>query len=128
MLTDVLYTVIDPRDACLMALVEPSLAIPGLEGPAAVAAGKPLGQPEGGSAVCWRRRCRGGHFGAVGLTPYPAQSQNPVATLKAPSFAHLSGRTSSAGHVSLVLQGLYVSLKISCVAVAIAVSSGPWAA
>ena len=59
--------------------------------------------------------------GAVGLTPYPAQSQNPVATLKAPSFAHLLG-TDQFGRdmFSLVLQGLYVSLKISCVAVAIA--------
>lgn len=59
--------------------------------------------------------------GAVGFTPYSAQAQNPLATLKAPSFGHPLG-TDQFGRdmFSLVLQGLYVSLKISCVAVAIA--------
>jgi peptide/nickel transport system permease protein len=59
--------------------------------------------------------------GAVGLTPYSAQAQNPLAVLKGPSFAHPLG-TDQFGRdmFSVVLQGLYVSLKISCVAVAIA--------
>ena len=63
--------------------------------------------------------------GAVGLTPYSAQSQNPLAVLKAPSFSHPLG-TDQFGRdmFSLVLQGLYVSLKISCLAVAIAGSLG----
>jgi peptide/nickel transport system permease protein len=58
---------------------------------------------------------------ALGLTPYQAQLQNPLATLKAPSFAHPLG-TDQFGRdlFSLVLQGLYVSLKISVVAVSIA--------
>ena len=59
--------------------------------------------------------------GAVGATPYPAQAQNPLATLKSPSFSHPLG-TDQFGRdlFSLVLQGLYISLKIACVAVAIA--------
>jgi peptide/nickel transport system permease protein len=58
--------------------------------------------------------------GAAGVTPYSPQFESPVAVLKAPSFAHLMG-TDQFGRdmFSLVLQGLYVSLKISCVAVAI---------
>ena len=58
---------------------------------------------------------------ALGLTPYPAQAQNPLATLKAPALGHPLG-TDQFGRdlFSLVLQGLYISLKIACVAVAIA--------
>jgi peptide/nickel transport system permease protein len=59
--------------------------------------------------------------GALGITPYPAQSQDPSAVLKSPSFSHLLG-TDQFGRdlFSLVLQGLYISVKIACVAVAIA--------
>ena len=59
--------------------------------------------------------------GAVGVTPYPAQAQDPTAVLKSPSFSHLLG-TDQFGRdlFSLVLQGLYISVKIACVAVAIA--------
>jgi peptide/nickel transport system permease protein len=59
--------------------------------------------------------------GALDITPYSPQFQNPVATLKGPSFAHPFG-TDQFGRdmLSLDLQGLYLSLKISCVAVAIA--------
>jgi peptide/nickel transport system permease protein len=59
--------------------------------------------------------------GALDITPYSPQFQNPAATLKAPSFAHPFG-TDQFGRdmLSLDLQGLYLSLKISCVAVAIA--------
>ncbi|MGH9106423.1 MAG: ABC transporter permease [Acidimicrobiales bacterium] len=58
---------------------------------------------------------------AFGATPYPAQFQNPLASLKPPSLAHPFG-TDQFGRdlLSLVLQGLSVSLEISCVAVAIA--------
>jgi peptide/nickel transport system permease protein len=59
--------------------------------------------------------------GAIGITPYPAQAQDPTAVLKSPSFSHLLG-TDQFGRdlFSLVLQGLYISVKIACVAVAIA--------
>jgi peptide/nickel transport system permease protein len=59
--------------------------------------------------------------GALGITPYPAQSQDPSAVLKSPSFSHLLG-TDQFGRdlFSLVLQALYISVKIACVAVAIA--------
>ena len=59
--------------------------------------------------------------GALGITPYPAQSQDPSAVLKSPSFSHQLG-TDQFGRdlFSLVLQGLYISVKIACVAVAIA--------
>jgi peptide/nickel transport system permease protein len=58
---------------------------------------------------------------ALGGTPYDPQLQNPLATLKGPSYSHPFG-TDQFGRdlFSLVLQGLYISLKISCVAVAIA--------
>jgi len=59
--------------------------------------------------------------GALGITPYPAQAQNPAAVLKSPSLSHLLG-TDQFGRdlFSLVLQGLYISLKIACLAVVIA--------
>ena len=59
--------------------------------------------------------------GALGTTPYPAQAQDPSAVLKSPSLSHLLG-TDQFGRdlFSLVLQGLYISVKIACVAVAIA--------
>lgn len=59
--------------------------------------------------------------GAVGLTPYSPLLQNSSAVLKAPSVHHLFG-TDQFGRdeLSLVLQGLSVSLEIACVAVAIA--------
>jgi peptide/nickel transport system permease protein len=59
--------------------------------------------------------------GALSITPYPPQALSPAATLKAPSFTHPLG-TDQFGRdmLSQVLQGLYISLKISCVAVAIA--------
>jgi len=57
----------------------------------------------------------------LGFTPYNPQLQNPLATLKGPSFSHLLG-TDQFGRdqLSLVLQGLFVSLEIACVAVSIA--------
>ena len=63
-------------------------------------------------------------FGALGITPYPAESQS-LAVLKAPSWSHLLG-TDQFGRdmLSQILQGLYVSLKISCLAVAIAAVIG----
>ena len=63
----------------------------------------------------------GAFLGAFGATPYNPQFQNVLAALKAPSFSHLAG-TDQFGRdmFSLVLQGLYVSLKIACLAVLIA--------
>jgi len=59
--------------------------------------------------------------GATGLTPYSPQLQNPLAVLKAPSLAHPLG-TDQFGRdeLSMVFQGLFVSLEIACLAVAIA--------
>jgi peptide/nickel transport system permease protein len=106
-----------------MALVEPSVAIPGLERPRRRSLLASLWANPSGRVGCVLAGIvvLAALSGAVGLTPCPAQSQNPVATLKGPSFAHLLG-TDQFGRdmFSLVLQGLYVSLKISCVAVAIA--------
>lgn len=61
----------------------------------------------------------------VGLTPYPPQFQSTTASLKAPSWDHVLG-TDQFGRdmLSLVMAGLLVSLKISCVAVAIAGGAG----
>jgi len=58
--------------------------------------------------------------GALSITPYPPESQS-LAVLKAPSWAHPLG-TDQFGRdmLSQILQGLYISLKISCVAIAIA--------
>jgi peptide/nickel transport system permease protein len=63
----------------------------------------------------------GGLLGAFSATPYNPQFQNPLAPLKPPSFSHFAG-TDQFGRdeFSLVLQGLYVSLKIACLAVLIA--------
>lgn len=63
--------------------------------------------------------------GALDITPYSPQFQDPTASLKAPSLAHPLG-TDQFGRdlFSLILQGLYISLKISCVAVAIAGAVG----
>jgi peptide/nickel transport system permease protein len=62
---------------------------------------------------------------AVGLTPYPAQQQSFTAALKGPSWHHLLG-TDQFGRdmLSLIMQGMLVSLKISCVSVLIAGSVG----
>ncbi len=59
--------------------------------------------------------------GALGATPYNPQFQDPLTVLKSPSLSHPAG-TDQFGRdmFSLVLQGLAVSLKIGCVAVAIA--------
>jgi len=58
---------------------------------------------------------------AVGGTPYSPLLQNPAASLKAPSLAHPFGTDQFGRDVlSLVLQGLSVSLEIAVVAVAIA--------
>jgi peptide/nickel transport system permease protein len=59
--------------------------------------------------------------GALGITPYSPQFESPGPPLKGPSFAHPFG-TDQFGRdmLSLDLQGLYLSLKIACVAVAIA--------
>jgi peptide/nickel transport system permease protein len=59
--------------------------------------------------------------GALNITPYSADNLDPLASLKAPSWAHPMG-TDQYGRdmFSQVLQGLYISLKISVVAVAIA--------
>ena len=67
----------------------------------------------------------GAVLGAFGATPYNPQFQNPLAVLKFPSLSHLAG-TDQFGRdeFSLVLEGLYVSLKISCVAVLIAGTVG----
>ncbi len=106
-----------------MALVDPSVAVPKLERPQRRSLLASLWANPSGRVGCVLAAIvvLAAICGAVGLTPYPAQSQNPVANLKAPSFAHLLG-TDQFGRdmFSLVLQGLYVSLKISCVAVAIA--------
>lgn len=58
---------------------------------------------------------------ALGATPYDPQFQNPLASLKAPSIAHPFG-TDQFGRdqLSLVLQGLSVSLEIGVLAVVIA--------
>jgi peptide/nickel transport system permease protein len=63
----------------------------------------------------------GAILGAFGATPYNPQFQNVLAVLKSPSFSHLAG-TDQFGRdeFSLVLQGLYVSLKIAGLAVLIA--------
>jgi peptide/nickel transport system permease protein len=67
----------------------------------------------------------GALLGAFSATPYNPQFQNPLVPLKPPSFSHFAG-TDQFGRdeFSLVLQGLYVSLKISCVAVLIAGTIG----
>jgi peptide/nickel transport system permease protein len=59
--------------------------------------------------------------GALDVTPYSPQFQDPLASLKAPSVAHPLG-TDQFGRdmLSQILQGLYISVKISCVAAAIA--------
>lgn len=58
---------------------------------------------------------------ALGGTPYNAQFQNPLASLKAPSLAHPFG-TDQFGRdlLSLVLQGMWVSLEIAVLSVLIA--------
>lgn len=63
--------------------------------------------------------------GVTGLTPYSPLFQNPVAILKAPSLSHLFG-TDQFGRdeLSLVMQGLWVTLEIACIAVAIAGTVG----
>ena len=63
----------------------------------------------------------GAILGAFGATPYNPQFQNVLAVLKSPSFSHLAG-TDQFGRdeFSLVLEGLYVSLKIAGLAVLIA--------
>ncbi len=67
----------------------------------------------------------GAVLGAFGATPYNPQFQNALSVLKSPSLGHLAG-TDQFGRdeFSLVLEGLYVSLKISCVAVLIAGTLG----
>jgi peptide/nickel transport system permease protein len=67
----------------------------------------------------------GAILGAFGATPYNPQFQNVLATLKPPSLSHFAG-TDQFGRdeFSLVLEGLWVSLKISCVAVLIAAVFG----
>lgn len=67
----------------------------------------------------------GGLLGAFGATPYNPQFQNPLVPLKPPSFNHFAG-TDQFGRdqFSLVLQGLFVSLKIAFVAVLIAGAIG----
>lgn len=62
-----------------------------------------------------------GVLGAVGVTPYPADAQNPQAVLKGISWAHLMGTDQFGRDVfSGVLQGLGVSLEIAALAVLIA--------
>ncbi len=63
----------------------------------------------------------GAVLGALGATPYYPQFENPLASLKPPSISHFAG-TDQFGRdeFSLVLQGLYVSLKIAGLAVLIA--------
>jgi peptide/nickel transport system permease protein len=63
----------------------------------------------------------GGLAAAAGVTPYNAQLQDAAAVLKPPSWAHPMG-TDQFGRdlFSLVLEGIYVSLKIAVGAVAIA--------
>ena len=65
--------------------------------------------------------------GALGITPYAPQFQNPDASLKAPSLAHPIG-TDQFGRdlLSLVLQGLYISLKSPASPSPLPVASGPW--
>ncbi|HTW10720.1 MAG TPA: ABC transporter permease [Acidimicrobiales bacterium] len=63
--------------------------------------------------------------GVLNITPYSPQNQDPLAVLKPPSFAHPLG-TDNFGRdmFSQVLQALYVSLRISVVAVLIAGGAG----
>lgn len=62
-----------------------------------------------------------GVLGAIGVTPYPADAQNPQAVLKGISWAHLMGTDQFGRDVfSGVLQGLGVSLEIAALAVLIA--------
>lgn len=63
----------------------------------------------------------GAVLGWTGLLPYDPQSQDPNAALKGLSWSHPFG-TDQFGRdlLSLVLQGLSVSLEIACIAVAIA--------
>ncbi len=63
--------------------------------------------------------------GATGLTPYSALYQNTSAVLKAPSLGHPFG-TDQFGRdeLSFVMQGLWVTLEIACIAVAIAGTVG----
>jgi peptide/nickel transport system permease protein len=58
---------------------------------------------------------------ALGATPYPADAQNMTATLQGVSLAHPLG-TDQFGRdiLSMVMQGLEVSLEIACLAVLIA--------
>ena len=106
-----------------MTLIDPSLAVPGLERPRRRSLLASLWANPSGRVGCVLAGVvvLAAISGALGLTPYSAQAQNPAATLVAPSFGHLLG-TDQFGRdmFSLVLQGLYVSLKISCVAVVIA--------
>lgn len=103
-----------------------------------LAAMEPARQRRGGALrALWRnRRGRAGCAlvclvvlasiaGASGLTPYSPLLQSPVAVLRAPSVSHPFG-TDQFGRdeLSMVLQGLSVSLEIACVAVAIAASVG----
>jgi peptide/nickel transport system permease protein len=62
---------------------------------------------------------------AMGIEPYGAQTENPLAVLKGPSPAHLFGTDQFGRDVlSLVMQGLRVSLEIGTLAVAIAGVTG----
>jgi peptide/nickel transport system permease protein len=63
--------------------------------------------------------------GAAGLTPYNPLYQNSAAVLKAPSLGHPFG-TDQFGRdeLSFVMQGLWVTLEIACVSVAIAGTVG----
>ena len=109
MLTDVLYTVIDPRTAHVVTLAGP-LPVPAPAG-APVESGAPAGRGDPADAPgrrtlmasLWhnsngRTGCvlvglvlLAAIAGALGITPYPAQSQDPSAVLKSPSFSHLLG-------------------------------------
>jgi peptide/nickel transport system permease protein len=63
----------------------------------------------------------GAACGLAGLTPYPADLQNPNAVLKGVSFAHLFGTDQFGRDVfSETLQGLGVSLEIAALSVLIA--------
>lgn len=67
----------------------------------------------------------GAVLAAAGATPYAAQAQNPLTVLKGPSLSHPFG-TDQFGRdmLSLVMQGLLVSLEIAALAVAIAGVTG----
>ncbi len=66
-----------------------------------------------------------GLAGALGLTPYSPLLQNPQVSLKAPSLAHPFGTDQFGRDVlSLVMQGMWVSLEIAGLATAIAAVVG----